>query len=306
MEGPSGDDRPRGLPGRPSKAVLAPILIAVLLGVVVIVAAGRRAGSGAGGHGPGLTFYEYLFSSISVAWAVGGIVLFYVFLRQRQLSRKQRAAWDFRGARLLVYLLVFLTFLFIIREPLRRLRQSFAANRVTPPGPPRGGGAGRIADPQQLEFRWAPVFVALVLGLALLAAAAVGIMRRRNLKKPARTMAEALADVMDDALDDIRAERDPRKAIIAVYARLERLLAGFGRPREPSEAPFEYLARVLLELNVSRHPVEELTELFERAKFSAHALGADDKARAIEALEAVRDELRAPVEVASEEAPVPA
>ncbi|MDX6493013.1 MAG: hypothetical protein QOH02_948, partial [Gaiellaceae bacterium] len=46
-----------------------------------------------------------------------------------------------------------------------------------------------------------------------------------------------------------------------------------------------------------------LTELFERAKFSAHTLGPEEKSRAIESLESVRDELRDPVAVAAERAP---
>ena len=37
----------------------------------------------------------------------------------------------------------------------------------------------------------------------------------------------------------------------------------------------------------------ELTRLYERAKFSPHAIDADMKADAIEALETLRDELRA-------------
>ena len=47
-------------------------------------------------------------------------------------------------------------------------------------------------------------------------------------------LAEALADVLEETLDDLRAERDPRRAVIAAYARLERTLAAFGLPRRPS------------------------------------------------------------------------
>ena len=35
----------------------------------------------------------------------------------------------------------------------------------------------------------------------------------------------ALADVLDETLDDLRAEADPRRAVIAAYARMERALA---------------------------------------------------------------------------------
>ena len=36
------------------------------------------------------------------------------------------------------------------------------------------------------------------------------------------------ADVLDETLDDLRAETDPRRAVIAAYARMERALAAFG------------------------------------------------------------------------------
>ncbi|MDQ5822218.1 MAG: DUF4129 domain-containing protein [Actinomycetota bacterium] len=306
MDGPSRDDASEAGRRRPLGAAAAPVLIVLFLAVVAIVSAGRRAGGGAGGRGPSHAFYEYALSTLMVGWAVGAMVLLYVVLRGRLLKRKElRPAWNFRGARLIAYLLVFLVVLFLLREPLQRLRARFAANPAAQPGE-RGGGGSGVTDPQQLEFRWAPVFVALVLGLLLLGLVVTAILRRRALKKAPRTVEQALAQVMDDALDDIRHERDARKAIIAAYARLEKLLAGFGRARDPSEAPFEFLARVLIELRVSRYPVEALTELFERAKFSTHSLGGEDKARAIEALETVRDELRDPVAVASEQAPVPA
>ena len=59
-----------------------------------------------------------------------------------------------------------------------------------------------------------------------------------------------LADVLRETLDDLRAEPDPRVAVIAAYARLERTLAAFGMPRRDSDAPLEYLERILVELDV--------------------------------------------------------
>jgi hypothetical protein len=306
VDEPSTDDADRAGRHRLRGAELAPILIVVLLAIVAIVSAGRRAGEGAAGRGPSHAFYEYALSTLMVFWAIGAVILLYVILRGRLLKRReQRPAWHFRGFRLLVYLFVFLSLALLLREPLLRLRNHFSANPAAQ-ADQRSGGASNVTEPQQLEFRWAPVFVAIVLGVALIGLLVVATLRRRALKKAPRTVEQALADVMDDALDDIRRERDPRKAIIAAYARLEKLLAGFGRARDPSEAPFEFLARVLIELRVSRYPVEALTELFERAKFSTHPLGDGDKARAIQALENVRDELRDPVTVAAEQAPAPA
>lgn len=308
MDG-SSDEEARQAIRRRLGLTLAPVLIVLLLVVVAIVSAGRRSGAGAHGHGPGKSFYDYLFSSLMIAWGLFGLLLLYLFLRERQVKRKERKPWEFRGLKLIAYLLGFFLLALIFHAPFQRLRERFAFN---PPAKKPGGGPGTLtgahsSQAHQLEFRWAPLIATIMIALIVAAAFVASVMRRRALETlEANTIEEALAQVMDDALEDIRAERDPRKAIIAAYARMEKLLAGFGRAREPAEAPFEYLARVLLELRVSRHPVEALTELFERAKFSLHALGGEDKSRAIQALESVRDELRDPIAVAAEKAPAPA
>ena len=100
--------------------------------------------------------------------------------------------------------------------------------------------------------------------------------------------------MLDDSLDDLRSERDPRRAVVATYARMERTLAGAGFPRSVAEAPLEYLGRVLRDLlHTSAEAVSKLTALFERAKFSHHEIDGGMKDEAIDALVAVRDELRA-------------
>ena len=89
--------------------------------------------------------------------------------------------------------------------------------------------------------------------------------------------------------------------MIAAYARLERVLAAHGLPRKPAEAPTEYLGRMLSELSVSDRAARALTDLFERAKFSQHAVGAEMKDEAIDALQTVRDDLLAAKALAEKE-----
>ncbi len=129
--------------------------------------------------------------------------------------------------------------------------------------------------------------------LALAAVAAWVWLRRRRLaaRRPLR-VGEELALALDDAIDDVRAETDPRRAVIKAYARMEAILGAHGLPRDPAEAPYEYLARALGELEASGPSVERLTDLFERAKFSLHEIDPAMREDAIEALAAVRDELR--------------
>ncbi len=145
---------------------------------------------------------------------------------------------------------------------------------------------------RHVEFRWDEL--ALVLGLVL-ALALLAAVRRRRLAPPARRgrAPELLSAALDESLDDLRADPDLRRAIVAAYARMERALAAAGLPRRPAEAPLEYLERALLEPEASAGAVRRLTELFEWAKFSPHEPEPSMRDDAVDALAAVRDELRA-------------
>lgn len=182
-------------------------------------------------------------------------------------------------------------------------------SRVLDRQTPAGGDEGVVRIPQfeqpqeplagerrqQLDdpaFRWE--VVAAVVGAGAVAAL---LLARRRAEEPADDphlgAATAVSGVLDEALDDLRTEADARRAVIAAYARLEATLAHYGLPRRPAEAPLEYLSRVLLELHVRPAAVLDLTELFEQAKFSARRIDQAMKHEAIDALVAVRDDLRA-------------
>lgn len=165
-----------------------------------------------------------------------------------------------------------------------------------PPGAQPGDPAQQIPP---AEFRW-PLAVGLGVAGAAVIAGAVLLGRRRRagdaeldpLGRRERAAAD-LAAIVEGTLDDLRREADPRRAVIAAYAQMERVLARHGLPRDPAEAPFEYLGRMLAELEVRPEAVLALTELFERARFSHHEIDAAMKDEAIDALVSVRDELRA-------------
>jgi hypothetical protein len=143
-----------------------------------------------------------------------------------------------------------------------------------------GGGAASVA------------LFAAVTGVALavliIAAAAGAIAARRSQRETASPNEEgdAVLLALDQSLDDLRRERDIRRAIIACYARMEQALDRSGAARRPHEAPVEYLGRVLE--RIAAEPGRRLTELFERAKFSLEQMGERDKDQAIAALEALR------------------
>jgi hypothetical protein len=150
-------------------------------------------------------------------------------------------------------------------------------------------------------FKWPVLWVAI----ALAAVAAVPIVREARRRKAKRvalewepTLADELSDEIGLALDDLRSESDIRRAVIAAYARMEKVLARSGLRRKPSETAMEFLRRVLGDLRVSAPAAQELTQLFEEAKFSSHPLDEHARTRAIAALETIRSELVAEEEAA--------
>jgi Domain of unknown function (DUF4129) len=130
--------------------------------------------------------------------------------------------------------------------------------------------------------------LALAVMIGIVVAQVVADRRRR---RPPRTPAERLVELLDDTLEDLEREPDPRRAVIGAWARMEAGLAAAGLPRRPSEAPFEYAARVLETALARPDSVHRLTGLFERAKFSRHDIGEVERDQAIAALRAVRREL---------------
>jgi Domain of unknown function (DUF4129) len=136
-----------------------------------------------------------------------------------------------------------------------------------------------------------PLIVAGVALAAMIAIVVAQLVADRRRRRPPKTPGEWLVELLDDTLEDLEREPDPRRAVIGAWARMEAGLAAAGLPRHPSEAPFEYAARVLESALARPDSVHRLTGLFERAKFSHHTIGQADRDQAIAALRAVRQEL---------------
>ncbi len=87
--------------------------------------------------------------------------------------------------------------------------------------------------------------------------------------------------------------REPREAIIACYAAMERELENSPDivPRE-SDTPSEVLARAVEHGALRADNATELVELFEEARFSPHVMTEDHRATAMRVLTLVLEELR--------------
>ena len=97
-----------------------------------------------------------------------------------------------------------------------------------------------------------------------------------------------LVEAVDESLEDLRAERDARRAIIRSYARFERAAAAVGFPRARSQTPMEFMREALSRLPAPRDAVRALTALFELARFSDRPLGEAERTRALDALDDIK------------------
>ena len=86
---------------------------------------------------------------------------------------------------------------------------------------------------------------------------------------------------------DLRAEPDPRVAIIRAYGCLERALAAARAPRAAWQTPAEFMRTTLARLPLPAAPLRHLTALFEVARFSRHPLGTDARDAACDCLEEI-------------------
>ena len=280
---------PRTSPGL--RAALVGVTVLALLAIVALASRGHLGGGG-GGAGPSQGLVNYAFSIFLVAYFLAAPFAFYALLIQQKRERDLRKSRG-RGGRWVINIAVFLAFL-LLALGIDRLRHAHGR----PPKPALAGGnptsklqkQKRAAD-RSPRFQWTVVFVAAALGAG--GAAAFVLVRRRRRDEAPPGVAAELSQALDDAIDDVRAETDPRRAVIKAYARMETVLAAHGLPREPAEAPYEFLGRTLEQLRASGASVHRLTDLFERAKFSLHAIDETMRSDALEALAAVRDELRA-------------
>jgi hypothetical protein len=290
---------------RGRNALLTTFGVLVAVGVVAIAARGSTSAGNGTTRKPSDALLDVFFTLYLVAMLGGAVMFVYLLILHRQVKAESG-----RGRRRSLVEMLF-TFAVLVGVSMLFARRIATFNRP-PPGEPEEavGRANSLtvhtsadpASPYQAEVAWLPVLITV--GLIVLAVGAwwfAGRARKRARGELRLDLADALAQAVDESLDDLRAEPDPRRAVIAAYARLERVLTAHGLPRKPSEAPAEYLARMLDDLSVTPRAARRLTSLFERAKFSQHAVGTERKEEAISALETVRDDLLAARALAEQE-----
>ncbi len=282
--------------GRGTRLSLLGIGLLVLLAVVAFASR-----SGLGHHSrtaPSPGYVNYAVTVFLILFVLMIPVAVYAFLlRVRERSTATRKSFKARLYASTVrwfalVVIVFVAFYFHSRHP--HLLQQLNPFRQPNTKIPHDHGVSR-PEPNP-KFQWNVLWVALVL---LAGAGAFGYHRWRAgkltmvLREPDLTVADDLAASIDDAIEDLEAEPDARRAVIAAYARMETVLGRNGFQRVPSETAIEYLRRILLDLTSNSDAVTHLTALFERAKFSRREIDAAMKGEAIAALREIRGSLTA-------------
>ena len=220
--------------GAPSTWALAAVAVLVLVAAVAVASSGSTP-SGTADVRPPATVLVDTFVSLGMVLVIPGLALLIYGLMQRKLIAREISSGRYPRSGLLTFLIIAGLFgvasYYRLRDwqppvPPDELDPSFP--QAPPIVPETPGGAEAARNPQ---FEWIPVLI--VLGLAALGIAAYILAQRRKRQQPGldeEAAAGDVADALDDGLDDLRAEPDPRRAVIAAFARLERALAAVGLP----------------------------------------------------------------------------
>ena len=155
-----------------------------------------------------------------------------------------------------------------------------------------GGGLGEASGPAApvtgarngfVLPSWLP-WTVLAIVLVAIAAGLILLALRRNRDLADGPEPGAADEAVQAAIAALEADTDPRGAVIAAYAAMQRTLAAHGLRRSPSEAPREFLGRVLVSSRAAERDATTLTGLFEEARFSTHPISERTRERALAAL----------------------
>lgn len=147
-------------------------------------------------------------------------------------------------------------------------------------------GHGTSASPFVL-LSWVPWTIAVIVLLAVVAGALL-LVHRGSWTADRALDQTATRTAIDAALDALDLSGDPRRAVIAAYAAMERTLADCGVSRLPAETPREYLRRLLVDAGGAEPDARTLTGLFEEACFSWRPVSEQARDAALVALRSLQ------------------
>ncbi len=284
------------MPGRGARSGVDVRRAAAVLLLLGVAAAGLRAGGAFSSAGSGNVLGmsdRVLNSALNVAVTVLAVVGLVLLVAGLILRRKGEDGRPERKRRSIWWVLMLPFFVFGLAKFIALLRSRGVIAHL---GLRPGGGAGalRAGSHHPPGSSW-PVF-ALFAVVAMAAFALTWYHRRSRspvpvFATPAPEPAAPLADALAAGEEALRADVDPRTAIIGCYAAMERSLAEAGSPAAAADTPAEVLARATAGGLVQSSWAGTLTGLFRRARYSRHPMTEADRATALGALAQVRADL---------------
>ncbi|MFL5879892.1 MAG: DUF4129 domain-containing protein, partial [Actinomycetota bacterium] len=226
-----------GPSGRGRRGLLPAVSAVVLLALVAAGSLHGPLGTGRGRPRYPADLIDSLLLLLFLAMVAAGVLAVWSLWPDRHLLRQRRRRAGSFG---LILPMAAVVALWLLRDVL-----GLGGRQEDPP-------TSTLAPPSTLEVPTSPdtpgMVPLVVAGVALAVMVGIAVAQlvaERRRRGPPRSPAERLVELLDDTLEDLEREPDPRRAVIAAWARMERGLAAAGLPRHPAEAPFEYAARDL-------------------------------------------------------------
>jgi hypothetical protein len=277
-------------------AALAGSLVALLVVVSVAARSGDHGRAMPGGSLASAAGHHAAVWVLLVIGPIAGVLGLGVFLYSQVVRRRDPALAVMRRKarrRLLVFVAIAIALeIYYLRtghNPLSflHIRNPFA--NVSPPPPAKGHPHAAAPGNGFATVDWA---IAGVTWLLIVAAVIVVYrrMRRTEELEDGAAPLELEDDLPDTRLARLRAEKDPRRAVIGAYALMDGLMADRALGRRRSEAPVEYLGRMTLAGYGRITALGRLTRLYARARFSTHPVDTGMQAEAVDAVEAIAAE----------------
>ncbi|MEV4705756.1 DUF4129 domain-containing protein [Actinoplanes sp. NPDC049316] len=117
---------------------------------------------------------------------------------------------------------------------------------------------------------------------------------RRAEPRPETRTAEDLVAALDAGLQELSdTDRDPRRAVIACWVRLEQAAAAAGTPRHAGDSPTDLVARLLAEQRVEAAVLTPFAHVYRQARYATHTVDDQMRHQARSALERLRADLGA-------------
>jgi hypothetical protein len=182
---------------------------------------------------------------------------------------------------------------FVVLFSKKNRRAITAPGQLTRPGVVPTGVGGRLPSAHP-STPW-PIIAGMVIAVAVVVAMTVWSRRRRSAGRSGER-SPRLARLLDSLAAGhaaLTGSADPRTAIIACYAAMERGFAAAGSAPAAADTPAEVLARAAGAGIIRSSSPEALTGLFRRARYSAEPMTSADSGAAASALAQMRTDLLA-------------